>query len=164
MVRVITATFIAALLSTAALGQPAKSNEQQIRDRLNEFAATWNKHDPTNMAYFWSVDGDLINPSGRKAKGLTEIQRLFQDEQTGVMKNSTYAVTSASIRMLEPTLAFVDSDAEITGVANPDGSTATMKPHVTVLMRKTGGKWWVVTARAFTFFIPPPPPPPPAPK
>ncbi|PYQ52672.1 MAG: hypothetical protein DMF59_04020, partial [Acidobacteria bacterium] len=116
MVRVFTATFIAALLSTAALGQPAKSNEQQIRERLDEFAATWNKHDPTAMAYFWSVDGDLINPSGRKAKGLTEIQRLFQDEQNGVMKNSTYTVTSASIRMLDPTLAIVDSDAEIAGV------------------------------------------------
>jgi len=163
MVRVFTATFIAALLSAAALGQPAKSNEQQIRERLDEFAATWNKHDPTNMAYFWSVDGDLINPAGRKAKGLTEIQRLFQDEQNGVMKNSTYSVTSASIRMLEPTLAMVDSDAEITGVANPDGSTATLKPHVAILMRKTGGIWWVVTARAYTFFIPPPPPPP-APK
>src|SRR5437879_6178520 len=37
MVRVFTATFIAALLSTAALGQPAKSNEQQIRDRIDEF-------------------------------------------------------------------------------------------------------------------------------
>jgi len=161
MVRVFTATFIAALLSTAALGQPAKSNEQQIRERLDEFAATWNKHDPTAMAYFWSVDGDLINPSGRKAKGLTEIQRLFQDEQNGVMKNSTYTVTSASIRMLDPTLAIVDSDAEIAGVTSPDGSTVTIKPHVTILMRKTGGKWWVVTARAYSYL---PPPPPPAPK
>ena len=161
MVRVFTATFIAALLSTAALGQPVKSNEQQIRDRIDEFGAAWNKHDPTTMAYFWSVDGDLINPAGRKAKGLTEIQRLFQDEQNGVMKNSTYTTTSTSIRMLDPTLAMIDSDVEITGIATPDGTTVTSKPHVTALMRKTGDKWWVVTARAYNYL---PPPPPPAPK
>src|SRR5437667_11752067 len=121
MKRVLATALAAVLIST--VGFSADTPEQQIRNRIDEFAAAWNKHDPTAMAYFWSVDGDLINPSGRKASGLTEIQRLFQDEQNGVMKNSTYTVTSASIRMFDPTLAIVDSDAEIAGVTSPDGST-----------------------------------------
>ena len=113
------------------------------------------------MAYFWSADGDLINPSGRKAKGLTEIQRLFQDEHNGVMKNSTYTMTSLSIRFLDPTLALVDDDAEISGMTSPDGSTVNLKAHVFNVLRKSGGKWWIVSARAYAFL---PPPPPPAPK
>src|SRR5262245_25641340 len=98
MVRVLSATVIAALLSSAAIEQPAKSNEQQIRERADEFAAAWNKHDTMAMAYVWSADGDLINPFGRKAKGLLEIERLFRDEHNGPMKNSTYTTTSMSVR------------------------------------------------------------------
>jgi uncharacterized protein (TIGR02246 family) len=168
MVRVLGATLIAILLCGAATAPPAKStappsksNEAQIRERADEFAATWNKHDPTNLAYFWSVDGDLINPFGRKAKGLTEIQRLFQDEHSKGMKDSTYTFTSMSVRFLAPELALVDGDAEISGVASPDGTVATLKPHVTSVWRKSGGKWWIAAARAFIYV---PPPPPPAPK
>jgi uncharacterized protein (TIGR02246 family) len=127
----------------------------------DDFAAAWNKHDPTAMAYCWSADGDLINPFGRRAKGLTEIQRLFQDEQNGPMKNSTFTITSFSMRYLDATYATVDADAEISGVATPDGSTATIKPHVFNLMRKSGGKWWIAAARAYSYTPPPPPPPPP---
>lgn len=162
MVRVLGATLIAVLLCAAAPEQPAKSNEQQIRERADEFAAAWNKHDTMSMAYVWSADGDLINPSGRKATGLMQIERLFADEHKGPFKDSTYTVTKMSVRFLEPTLAWVDSDAEITGVANPDGTIATIKPHVVLLMRKSGGKWWIVSARPYMFL--PPPPPPAAPK
>jgi uncharacterized protein (TIGR02246 family) len=160
MVRFLIATVAAALLCAAAPA-PTKSADQEIRDRLDDFAASWNKHDPTDMAYFWSADGDLINPAGRKAKGLTEIQRLFQDEHNGPMKNSTFTNSKVSVRMIDPTLAMVDADVEVAGIANPDGTTVTMKPHVTSLMRKSNGKWWIVSARAFNYT---PPPPPPAPK
>jgi uncharacterized protein (TIGR02246 family) len=113
------------------------------------------------MAYFWSVDGDLINPSGRKASGLTQIQRLFADEHGGPMKQSTYKIVSQSVRFIEPALALVDQDAEISGVANPDGTTGTIKPHVVILMRKSGGQWWIAAARPYNYL---PPPAPPAPK
>ena len=118
-------------------GNPGLELEQHLRQVADDFAAAWNKHDPTAMAYFWSADGDLINPSGRKAKGLTEIQRLFQDEQNGAMKNSTFTITSFSMRYLDSTYASVDADAEISGVATPDGSIITIKAHVFNVMRKT---------------------------
>ena len=161
MVRLLGASLAAVLLCAATPAPPAVSNDAQIRQVADDFAAAWNKHDPTTMAYFWSADGDLINPWGRKAKGLTEIQRLFQDEQNGMMKNTTYSVTAMSIRMLEPALALVDYDAEIANIALPDGTTGTFKPHVVFVMRKTNGKWWIVSARPYAFS---PPPVPPAPK
>jgi uncharacterized protein (TIGR02246 family) len=161
MVRLLGITSIVVLLCGATTAPPAISNEAQIRQLADDFAAAWNKHDPTAMAYFWSADGDLINPVGRKAKGLTEIQRLFQDEHNGPMKNSTYAIPNVSIRFLDSTLALVDNDSEISGITNPDGSTSTLKAHVFNVLRKSGGKWWIVSARAYNYL---PPPQPPAPK
>jgi uncharacterized protein (TIGR02246 family) len=149
--------------ATPAPPPPTISSEAQIRQLADDFAAAWNKHDPMAMAYLWSANGDLINPAGRKAKSLTEIQKLFQDEHNGPLKNSTFAVTGLSIRYLDSTLALVDEDAEISGVANPDGSTMTLKPHVFNVLRKSAGKWWIVSARAYSYTPPPPPPAPPAP-
>lgn len=161
MKRVLAATALSLLISTFGFAAPPKNDEEQIRARAQEFADAWNKHDATTMAYFWSADGDLVNPFGRRASGLTEIQRLFADEQSKAMKESTYTVTNVKVRFLNPTTAIVDQDLEIAGMGAPDGTTMTMKPHVTSVMTKSGGQWWIASARAFAYL---PPPAPPAPK
>jgi uncharacterized protein (TIGR02246 family) len=164
VVRLFGATLIAVLLCGATPAPAPPSNEALIRQVADDFTAAWNKHDPMAMAYCWSAEGDLINPFGRKARGLTEIQKLFQDEHNGPMKNSTYAITSVSIRYLDSTLALVDDDSEISGITGPDGTTSNLKAHVFNVLRKSEGKWWIVAARAYAYLPPPPPPPPPAPK
>jgi uncharacterized protein (TIGR02246 family) len=153
MVRLLGAS-LAAVLLCAATPAPAASNDAQIRKMTDDFAAAWNKHDATALAHFWTADGDLINPWGRKAKGFTEIQQLLQDEQNGPLKGSTYSTATMSIRMLAPTLALADLDSEIANIPNPDGSTATFatfKHHVVFVLRKTNGKWWIVSARPYAF-------------
>jgi len=158
MKRVLAAAVAAILISTVVYAQ---SDEEKIRARAQEFADAWNKHDPTAMALLWSVDGDLINPSGRRASGIAEIQRLFADEQSKAMKNATYTITGIKVRFLSPTMAIIDEDAEVAGIANPDGTTVTLKPHVIALMTKSGGQWWIAAVRAYSYL---PPPAPPAPK
>ena len=160
MKRVLAAAAAAILISTVVYAQ---SDEEKIRARAQEFADAWNKHDAMAMAYLWSVDGDLVNPFGRRASGLTEIQRLFQDEHSKAMKNTTYTITGIKVRFLDPTTAILDEDAELAGVPNPDGTTVTLKPHVTAVMTKSGGQWWLSAVRAFSY-MPPPAPPAPAPK
>lgn len=159
MKRVLAATAVAMLMSTFAFADaPKKSDEEMIRARAQEFADNWNKHDAMAMAYLWSADGDLVNPMGRRASGLAEIQRLFADEQSKQMKDTTYTVNSVKVRFLDPRTAVVDQDVEVAGVANPDGTTMTMKPHVTAVMTKSGGQWWIASARAFAYMQPLPPP------
>jgi|SRR5436190_1451868 len=157
MKRVLAATFLGLLISSVAFAQ--KSDEQMIIDRAQEFADAWNKHDAMAMAYLWSADGDLINPMGRRASGLTEIQRLFADEQSKAMKNTTFTITGMKMRFVNPQMAVVDQDVEVTGIAAPDGSTTSMKPHIVALVSKSGGQWWLTSVRAYTY-VPPPPPPP----
>ena len=157
MKRVLAATFVGLLISSFAFAQ--KSDEEMILARAQDFADAWNKHDPTALAYFWSADGDLINPMGRRASGLTEIQRLFASEQSTAMKNTTYTIKGMKIRFLNPQMAVVDQDAEVSGITNPDGTTITMTPHVMAVVTKSGGQWWLTSVRAYSY-VPPPPPPP----
>lgn len=163
MKRVLVAAMAALLMSTLGFAAETKNDEQMIRDRAQEFADNWNKHDPTAMAYLWSVDGDVVNPFGRRASGLLEIQRMFADEQSKAMKSSTYTVKSVKVHFLNPQTAIVDQDVEVAGVGNPDGTTATMTPHLTAVMTKSGGQWWIASARAFNY-VQMPPAAPPAPK
>ena len=140
------------ILSAAPFARAQNSDEDAtIRSRHDEFTAAWNKHDPKAMAAFWIADGDLINPFGRHAKGTAQIEKVFTDEQTGPMKDSTYSGTVESIRHIGD-VAIVDVEAEIAGMKGPDGAAIPpFKHHVTWIARKVDGKWMAEGARAFAY-------------
>src|SRR5690242_4541695 len=96
--RLLSALLAVIILSPAALlrAQDGGAEDAAIRKRHDEWCDAWNKHDPKAMAAFWTADGDLINPFGRHAKGTAEIEKLFTEEQSGPMKESTYAGTVES--------------------------------------------------------------------
>lgn len=122
-----------------------------IRKRHDEWCQAWNSHDPKAMAAFWVPDGDLINPFGRTCKGTPEIEKLFTEEQTGPMANTTYSGTIESIRHLGD-IAIIDVAGEITGMKDASGAAAPpFKHHVTWIARKVDGKWMAECARAFIF-------------
>jgi len=127
-----------------------------LHTRAVEFKAAWDRHDPKALAAFWTADGDLINPFGRVAKGRAEIEKLFQDEQTGIMKGTTFNLLADSAREIDADAAVADWDVEITGMKGPDGAAMPpLKNHVTVVWVKHGGNWWAAAARPVMY--PPPP-------
>lgn len=134
----------------------AESPEQQIRKRIDEFAAAWNRHDAQAMAAFWAPNGDLINPFGRAARGRAEIVALIQNEQATMLKQSTFKVLSATVRFVEPDIAVVDGEAEIDGILQPDGTTAPpFMIHLNNVMTKSKGTWWTYAARPVSYVKPP---------
>jgi len=129
-----------------------------IRQRHDEWAASWNRHDPKLMAAFWTADGDLINPFGRHAHGTAQIQQLFEEEHTGPMAGTTYAGTIENIRYIGESVAIVDVAGEISGMKGSDDAKATpFKHHVTWIAEKKAGKWMATSARAFAL-VPAPAP------
>ncbi len=127
-----------------------KQEDTAIHQRHNEWAASWNKHDPKLMASFWTADGDLINPFGRRARGTSEIEKLFTEEQSGPMAGTTYAGNIESIRYFGETVAIIDVAGQISGMKGPDGAAAApFKHYVTWIAEKKAGKWMAVGARAF---------------
>lgn len=144
-----------ALICTVALASPVV--ESEVKARGEEFAAAWNKHDAKAMTAIFAPDADLMNPAGRWANGSAEILKLFTEEQSTFMKTSTYKNVKTMVRPLAGDMAVADWNVELTGMMTPDGKPAPVqKVHVTALMKKSGGKWWVVSGRAFAEPAPPP--------
>jgi uncharacterized protein (TIGR02246 family) len=108
------------------------------------------------VAALWAPDGDLINPFGRVARGRAEVEKLFADEHSAMMKGTTFKVESEAVRLLGPSAAVMDWDAAVVGMTGPDGKAIPpFKNHVTIVLMKQGDTWWVAAARPVSY--PPPP-------
>jgi uncharacterized protein (TIGR02246 family) len=119
------------------------ASEAAIRKLSADFAEAWAKDDAKVMASFWAADGDLINPWLRVAKGPAEIEKLFQEEHSTIFKGTTYGLKVTGVRFLGPDVAI--------------GSPPPMAPHhVTLVLQRRAGKWWIEAARPV---IAPPAPP-----
>jgi uncharacterized protein (TIGR02246 family) len=148
--RLLLGVLLALFVVSPALAQQS-DDDAAIQKRHDEWVAAWNKHDPKAMAAFWVADGDLINPFGRHARGTAEIEKLFTEEQSGPMADTTYSGTIEGIRHVGD-VAIVDVAGEITGMKGPDGAAMPpFKHHVTWIARKVDGKWMAEGARAFAY-------------
>jgi uncharacterized protein (TIGR02246 family) len=157
-ILLLAAVLTLALSPPAGAAQPA--DEAALKARADEFVAAWDKDDGHGLAAIFAPDGDLINPSGRVAKGRAEIEKLFTEEHAGVTKGTHYNILGLTNRFIGQDAAIQDWEAEVTGMKGPDGSALPpLKHHVTVVCVKKDGKWWVVAARPA---VPLPPPGPPA--
>ena len=144
------------MLLAVAVTTAASAQVPALHQRAEAFKAAWDRHDPKALAAVWAPDGDLINPFGRVAKGRAEIEKLFQDEQTTIMKGTTLHLNSDSSREVAPNVAVADWDIEITGMQGKDGTAMPpLKNHVTIVWVKHDGQWWAAAARPVVY--PPPP-------
>ena len=98
----------------------------------------------------------LINPMGRQARGRSQIEALLTDEHQHAMKGTTMTSRVVDVRLLSPSLAFIDEEMVITGMREPSGR---MLPdrlvHGSMLMQKENGAWLVAEARPYEFQTPP---------
>jgi uncharacterized protein (TIGR02246 family) len=160
MRRLLIAVGVFALVGIGAARGEDPAKEKEVRAVSDEFAAAWNKDDSKAMAAVWAPDGDLINPFGRWAKGRAEVEKLFTDEHTALMKGTTYSISNYTARFPSPAVAVVDWDGEIAGMHAPDGSAMpAFKHHVVGVYAKKGNKWWLLAARAMAYLPPPAAPP-----
>ena len=136
------------------------SDETAIRKSTTDFVAAWNHQDAKAMAAVFSDDADLINPSGRVAKGHAEIEKLFTDEHTTVMRSSTFSIGKVDVRLLTPDVAISEYTTDVSGMLDPDGKALPpLKVHVLMVSQKKNGKWWPTLARPHAYLPTPPAPP-----
>jgi uncharacterized protein (TIGR02246 family) len=151
-------TMLAVLaLSALGAGSALAQDEAAIRKASADFVAAWNRHDAKAMAALFAEDGDIINPSGRAARGRAEVEKLFTEEHAAVMKGSTYVLTKGDVRLLGPTTAVSDWESEITGMSGPQGEALPpFKHHVTIVYVKKGALWMAAVGRPYAFLPSPP--------
>ena len=155
------ATALLVMLAMPALAADAKKmstrSDEGITKAEEGFFAAWNRHDVPAMIAFWADDATLINPMGRAAHGRAEVEKLLDDEQTTVFKNTKVSVSDFTItRSLGSGVAFCDGELTVDGAVGPDGAALPqMKVHLAMLMQKQGARWVVADARPCVY--PPPP-------
>jgi uncharacterized protein (TIGR02246 family) len=152
---------LAIALAVALAGIPvsaraADSNEAAIKELNQDFVTAWNAHDPKKMAAAWAEDVDLINPFGVKCGNRAEVEKLFEKEQSGVMKASTYKIDSFTLRRACDDVMVGDWESTVTGMIDPDGNALPpFHHHVTAVYQNRGGHWTVTLVRAFQPLPPP---------
>ena len=124
--------------------QGTSQDEQAIRNLITQFVAAWNKNDGKGLASHFTTDGDVINPGGRTARGRSEVEQLFKDEQAGVFKGTRFIMPLKNLRFLKPDVAVADHEFEIAGVQGP---LTTLKGLVTLVLRKDADNWLITSAR-----------------
>ena len=77
MKRVLVAAIAALLMSTVGFAVETKNDEQMIRDRAQEFADNWNKHDAAGIAALYTKDGVQVTAAGVRS-GPQEIEQAYQ--------------------------------------------------------------------------------------
>jgi uncharacterized protein (TIGR02246 family) len=139
--------------STTAAGSPPLDERlaRQLQPSLQAFEDAWNRHDPDAMAAVFADDAVLINPSGRVARGRSDIARLFDDEHQGPLKGTRVSQRLTGARQVAPGLVFLDEDVTISGARSPDGQ-ALPDQHVhgaMLVARQQGGRWQVIEGRPY---------------
>jgi uncharacterized protein (TIGR02246 family) len=123
--------------------------ESEIRQRYEEFVVAFNKHDTTAMGAMWTRQGDHYEPDGQFAEGREAVQQLFQQEHASAFKGASIDLTIDTVWMISPTVALVNGFYKVNGVRDPKGNEiAIRKGHLTSVMLKEDGKWWVAASRA----------------
>src|SRR5437868_6347607 len=160
MKKILAAILVAVAIPALAADKMEKQ-DKAIRDSIAAFQDAWNKHDYKAMAGFWADDGDIINPWGRMAKGKAEVEKLFQDEQMGMLKTTQQHINVNSIRFLDKDAAVVDADASMSGVMTPDGKPAPdFQHHITLVLQNVKGKFLVASGRPYQYMAQPAAPTP----
>lgn len=148
-----------ALAGVSGFAGAADSNEAAIKNSNQDFVTAWNAHDPKRLAAVFAEDVSLINPFGVKCSGRGEVEKLFAQEHSAVMKASTYTIDSFTLRRVCDDVMVGDWDATITGMIDPGGNPIPPFPHhVTMVYQNRGGHWAGTIVRAFQPLPPPGPP------
>jgi uncharacterized protein (TIGR02246 family) len=123
--------------------------EAVIRKQFADFTAAWNRHDVKAMMSIYALDADHIDPDLRMIRGRDQIEKLFEAEQSTVFKEAQASLTVDSVWFVTENVALLDGSYKISGVKNAEGKALPdSNGHLTGLLLKEGGRWWVAASRA----------------
>ena len=135
-------------------------NETEIRKLYAEFAAAWNKHDGKAMADMWAIDGDHIDPDGRKARGRDEVTELMKANHETMFKDTVLDLNIQTVWFITGDIAvgdvaLVDGSYSLAGIKGPDDNQLpTRSGLLTSVLTKQRGKKWEISASRLMIPVP----------
>jgi uncharacterized protein (TIGR02246 family) len=113
MLKVLLVSTASLLITSPTWG--ADSNADAVRQAVNRFAETWNRHDMEAFGALFAPDADFVNVTGQWWKGREEIQRRHAflhgaipaetvpealPRNHGIFKESTYKFDRIDVRLI----------------------------------------------------------------
>jgi uncharacterized protein (TIGR02246 family) len=141
---ILASMLLAALgVCTARSQQPAQSasDEQIIRQSVDEYATAFNNGDVETVLGYWDADADYVDEDGETHRGKDAIGALFRNAAQN-LQGQKLALKIDSLRLVKPEVAIEDGTASLT---NTDGETRSSR--YTAVWVKNGDKWLIESAR-----------------
>lgn len=122
--------------------------ETAIRAQYQQFTDAWNRHDTETIGKMWIPEGDHLEPDGRGVRGQASVAALFKEQHATVFKKTSLALEIDSVWLVTPDVAFADGTYVIDGIVAPDGKPVPKRDgHLTSILVRKDGKWWIAGSR-----------------
>lgn len=149
---------VAPLLIVQVFAEP--NDEEDVRNTVNGFSQSWNRHDMDAFGKLFTTDADFVNVAGDWWKGRRDIQmqhayshgtipadtKGFEAVRVyyGIFKSSTIRFTQIDVRFLRKDVAVAHASWEAFG------DTRTPNPRhglFTFLLARQDGSWLIAAAQ-----------------
>jgi len=154
MLRVSSAVVVLGLAAVLSMANGAErgvrknSDEEAVRQAGASLVDAINRGDAGAAADHWTLDGDLVNPSGQLIKGREAIHRELEAIMAeGRGKLETHML---QVRFVAPDVALVDGTSQ--RIPEPPGPYG--EDRHSIVCVKRDGKWLIAALRAAVFFPP----------
>jgi uncharacterized protein (TIGR02246 family) len=135
-------------------------DDEDVREVVNGFAETWNRHDMNAFGALFTPDADFVNVVGTHWKGLESIQlntaflhgAILADSAGvtlpktayGIFKTSNITHKQVDVRFLRKDIAVVHVQNEMQGDARTQDTRRTL---LLMILTKEDGRWLVAVAQ-----------------
>ncbi len=139
------------IISSISFGAKTKFKDDQfIRDLFNSYWESWNKKDMKTLLTSFSEDCSYMNHVGKLAVGKGDIESYLAESFGKEFKNLNVKADNSDVKFLSRNVALYDQELELVDIKNKDEDKEPIRQHLTAVLTKKNGKWWVVAYRNYS--------------
>jgi uncharacterized protein (TIGR02246 family) len=143
---IVLALSFSAGVSRAQVAGKVDADSAAIKQCVAGWEDAWNRHDAHATAMAYVEDGDFSSTTGVPSHGWKELEAHYNEIFTTFLKDAHRTDTVRSIRFLNPDIAVVDIDWQMTGARTRDGKDApNRKGLLTWVVTKQHDGHWMIT-------------------
>jgi len=139
--------------SATLLGCPGVVTAQTALDSagvgafVEAYRTTWNGHDPSDLAAFFTEDADMIMGTDPISVGRRAIQRWWQDYFSRQEPGRHVAIVTHAVRLISPEVAVLNVTTTTEGLDARGEELSSRDARGTWVVVREGGTWRIAAMR-----------------
>jgi uncharacterized protein (TIGR02246 family) len=132
--------------------QMNRAADAAIRQLVENYSTAFNNHDARAVAMLYAENADFTNMFGASQHGRPAIEKTYAGLFSGRLKDSHRTDTPKTVRLLNPRLAVVDANWEMSGTLAANGKpNPVRKGMLTWVVANRNGNWEILVFHEFDF-------------